>query len=240
MEESGTKRTFEPVKVQFGNSRQIAPIDRWTGRVLDISEANQTDIALEVTLEFRGQRQGFVVHGSIDQKGFPIESLEKKVKAALISGLPKRVLWNFFKPVEIFVAADSPEIQVSEAESSIDDIVAPDLEKQALRASLATKDWEKAIQDLQEGVRDFQYRRSEVYDALSFLERCSSAANHGFLSGWYDEKLGRIRSALDDLSKRKNPRHATYVGRVDEIRGYLFHFHPINSWYKEPPRRPSN
>jgi hypothetical protein len=202
-------------------------------------KASETHVMLEVEMELRGLSQGFEVLGRIRQKDFDEKRLEAKVKAALVSGLPKRIVVDFFKLTEIMVSPDDPELDVDEATSTVDDIHAPHLEEQAKAGNGAAKEWNAAIADVCEGLRGgYEFNHSKVQDGFMFIEWCHRAANNGTMQMWCEEKLGRIRSDMARLAKYKSSRHPNAVRTTEDIQGLLCSWPVVNSWHHPPPRRP--
>ncbi len=232
--------TFESAKIKFGHDREVCQIDRWTRAIIPTEQATETVVLLSATLEFRGLTQGFDVIGTIHQKNFSASHLSAKVRAALVEGLPKRVVYTFFSVAELTVKTESPELEASEAATKLDCIIAPTLEEQAKAGNEATKYWKQALREMQDGLRDgYGYNRGKIQDGLMFLERCHRAANNGIMEGWCEEKLAYIRSGLADLSRRKNPNHPGFTSTASSICGWLQSCPVVNSWHEVPPRLPT-
>jgi hypothetical protein len=169
--EVGTVRTYEPVKIKFGQVREIFQKDRLSGKIIDRDEASETIIILGATLDLRGLSQGFEVQGSIRQKLFDTEKLAAKVRAAIVAGLPKRAVIDFFRPTEIVVTPENPELDAWEAESQLDDLHAPCLEEQAKAGNAAEKEWSQAIDEIVEGLgKGYDFNRGKIQDAMTFFE----------------------------------------------------------------------
>jgi hypothetical protein len=239
METIGTVRTFEPVKIEFGNRHEVRQTDYWKREVLPEDKVTETQIILEAALEFRGLKQGFQVLGKIEVKGFDIDELESKVKAKVVADLPNRIVLDFFRTTEVTVKPKDTGLNDSKAESKIDDINAPFLEEQAKAGNEAAKELETAIQEINDGFRDgFQYNERRIRGALVFMTSCNRAANYGFLNDWCEDKLSRIQSGIENLAKRKNANHPVYIQTASEICGYLSSWPSVTSWREQPPRRP--
>ena len=142
----GTVRTYEPVRIKFGQAREIFRRDLLSGEFFDRNEATDTIILLGATLDRRGLSQGFEVQGSIQQKLFDKEKLAVKVRAAVVAGLPERAVIDLFRPTEIVVTPESPELDLWEADSQLDDLHAPCLEEQAKAGNAAQKERSQAIE----------------------------------------------------------------------------------------------
>src|SRR5687767_13306611 len=138
----GAAMTLEPVKIQFGHSYEISQTDNWTKERIPRDEVTERWIIIHPTLTFRGLNQGFEVLGKIKQKEFDKMRLESKIKSAVVRRLPDRILWDFFRTTEIEVKPDDPELDAYEADSQIDDVVAPRLEEQARLGNEAVKQWQ--------------------------------------------------------------------------------------------------
>jgi hypothetical protein len=231
---------LEPVRIRFQLESEILQFDRWSGQIVARDKATETLVEIGATLEFRNLTQGFVVVGRIEEKGFNVQKLGAMVRAAVVAGLPKRLLWDFWRRAEVLVKVGGPELPAFEGESQIDDVVAPSLEAQAKLGSEATREWRAAIERMIEGLSGgFQYNRHEIMDGLLYLEWCHRSANNGLMGGWCEEKLGRIRSGLSDLASRKNPNHPKYRSIAENLRGWLRTWPVVNSWHQQPPGKVS-
>lgn len=101
------------------------------------------------------------------------------------------------------------------------------------------------------GIESLDYARKRLYDYAAsppppgyandseemyrFIQESLAAGNVGSERPWCNEKLGRIRRALDELETRKNRRHDGYKRAQDEITGILINFPVPRSWWSEPP-----
>lgn len=231
-------RSFEPVKIKFDRGREVFQTDTWTGEVVARDKATETRIVLSATLEFRGFAQHFEVLGIIRQKEFDTDRLERKVRAALAAGMRERVVSDFYRTAEIVVEPASPELDTYETDATLDAISAVRLEEQAKANDQAMSEWEAAIDEMQEHLSgNVRYKISELRDAFRFVESCTNASRQGFMHMWCEEKLGRIRSALNDLERRKDPNHSGFKASVENIRGPLSSWPMTNGFRTPPPRR---
>jgi hypothetical protein len=237
---AGAKITHGKVGVKFHASHEVSQTDRYTGRVIDRDKQTETHVNFVAEVELRGIAQGFVVSGFTVQRGCDTEKLAGKLRAAVIAGLPNGVALDLFRPTEISVKPDAPELDVYEAESAIDSRICDAFERQGRVGNEAVKQWQKSIQEMKTGLDDgYHYHRSEIRDAFMFFERCNSASWQGMMYSWCEEKLGRIRSGFTTLDKRKNPNHRGYREIVGNINGCLSSWPVVNVWHEHPPHRQS-
>jgi hypothetical protein len=238
--EVGSVRTYEPVRIKFGQAREIFQKDCLSGRTIDRDEATETIILLGATLDLRGLSQGFEVRGIIEQKSYDKEKLAAKVRAAVVAGLPKRAVIHFFRPTEIVVTPENPELDAWEKESQLDDLNAPCMEEQAKAGNAAEKEWREAIDEIVEGLGEgYDFNRGKIQDAMTFFERCHGAANNGTNGGWCEEKLGDIRRDIAKLAEYKSRLHPNAIRRAREVQSRLRTWPVVNSWHTRPPRRPA-
>jgi len=231
-------RTYEPIRISFRPASVVSQTDRWTRQLVPRDRQTETHIILGAELELRGLKQGFEALGKIVQKGFDEKRLEAKVKAALVVGLPKRVVIDLFKLTELTVEPGSAELDEWEADSNLDDIHITRLEEQAKAGNAATNAWRAAIDEACEGLRaGYEYHRDKIRDAIAFIELCNRSANNGMMSMWCEEKMARIRSDLGKLATYKNVRHPNAIRTAGDIAGLLRSWPVVNSWHEHPPRR---
>ncbi len=242
MSTEGTPRTFEPVKISFDRAREIFQVDKWTRERVPEDKVTETVIILDATLKFRGLSQEFLIEGRIRAKRFDLPRLEAKVRAAVVAGLPNRIVWDFFRPADVVVTPEGPEMEDYEGDSQIDSVIAPRLEEQAKLGNAAVEGWKAALQEIEDGLQGgYEYNRRQIQAGMMFFDWCHRAANNGMMYSWCEEKLARIRSGLADLARRKNTNHPNYTSTVDNICGWLRSWPVVNSWHENPPRpKPSS
>ena len=83
--------------------------------------------------------------------------------------------------------------------------------------------------------------RGAIGDFLSdlhFVEEVLDSGYLGHLYGWYREKLSGIRMYVNDLARRKNANHPSYLSGIGYIRDNLFSFAPPMAWLRQPPVMP--
>ena len=230
-------KSFEPVKIKFERSREVSQFNQFTGESVDRDKATETWIILDAVLEFRGFRQRFEVLGKIEQRGFDKDKLWRKVKAAVSTGLRSRVVWDFYALPEVPVKADDPELDADEAEGELDDIIATRLEEQAKNNDEAMKEWKAAIDEMTRYLSDGpKYHIRELREAFGFVESCTQVSRQGQMYGWHQEKLARVRRALDDIARRIDTNHAGFRASVEDIR-VIYSWPVTNAFQRQPPRR---
>jgi hypothetical protein len=231
----GTERTYEPVKLRFGHYREVFQRDRYSGESVYGDKATETHILLDVDINIRVLEQGVEVEGIIEGKDFDKDKLAAKVRAALVAGLPKRCVYDLYRLHEIRVRKDDPELPEAEAESTVDDLVAPEFEEQARAGNQAIADLELAIEDITDGLKFDERRR--VQNGLMFLESFHQANNCGHMFAWCQEKLSGIRRGISDLGTRKNTSHPNYVRTYENVTGWVRSWPKYNRWAQQPPKR---
>ena len=237
---TATTRTFESVKLKFLGCLDVSQTDSWTGETIPREKATETLIAMEAELEFRGLTQGFNVRGKIREKGFAIDRLEAKIKRALVVGMPKGIVSDFFRPTEITVKSEDANLDAPESEAQMDEIHAARLEEQAKMGNEASDSWKAAIEDMIDGLKDgYEFNRKKVRDGMMVMEWSHRAANNWMMQSWCDEKISRIRDNLGKLAKYKSCSHPNAIRTAQEIQRLLRDWPVVNSWRDQPPRRPS-
>jgi hypothetical protein len=226
----------EPVRLSFGH---YGPLDQRDGRTGDrilSDRASETWGIMNVTLDFRGMSQDFLVEGKIREKGFPSEKLERKLKASVVSGVPQRKVWDLFRITEFWITPQSSEFDGGSAECIADGILATRLEEQMKHGTRAMNAWASAVACMKEGLQDgYEFNQRNVWDAFSSIESFHRAANNGMMHSWCEEKLSLIRSGLKELDKKKNRSHPNYMTTIARISGYLSAWPINNSWISVPP-----
>lgn len=70
----------------------------------------------------------------------------------------------------------------------------------------------------------------DIVAMLSLLDRMLECAFVGHLYGWYNEKMGGIRSRVNDLARRKNRNHHGFQSGLKYINSNLYSFSPPIAW----------
>ena len=74
----------------------------------------------------------------------------------------------------------------------------------------------------------------EIRSLLHFIEACNRCSADSWNAPWYKEKTAKVKSAFEDLIRRKNANHPGYELSAEQART-LYSFHAPYAYRETPP-----
>lgn len=119
------------------------------------------------------------------------------------------------------------------------DACAEDLRRQCQPLRVANRTFQAAIAALSEmadcGMASIQAQQYQAWDLYHFIAANIRAAPHDYETGCNADSLARIRGGIEEVLRRKNPRHPTTMHYLEEISIPLGRIREITAWDEPPP-----
>lgn len=122
---------------------------------------------------------------------------------------------------------------------TLTDACADDLRRQFQPLCEANRKFQAAIATLSEmtacGMASIQAQQYQVWDLYHFIAANNLAAAHDYETGCNADSLARLRGGLEEILRRKNPRHPTTMHYLEDISIALGRIRTITAWDEPPP-----